>query len=80
MDQNEMSMNFFVRLFALSVEVQRYFYKPNAMLQFILTKVIRYLTTILHEPDQISYEVRSLGTLFFFNGTKYIERGKKIVE
>jgi hemoglobin-like flavoprotein len=51
----------YTRLFELSDEVQNFFYKPNAMVTYIVKKVIWVLSTLSHEPILISHEVRSLG-------------------
>jgi hemoglobin len=51
----------YTRLFELSDEVQNFFYKPNAMVTYIVKKVIWILSTLSHEPILISHEVRSLG-------------------
>jgi len=51
----------YTRLFELSDEVQNFFYKPNAMVTYIVKKCIWIFSTLSHEPILISHEVRSLG-------------------
>jgi len=60
-DMDELGMQFYGILFAASVEVQQYFYKPNNLIKFIISKVLDYIGKLLHKPDETAHSIRALG-------------------
>jgi len=60
-DMDELGVQFYGILFAASVEVQQYFYKPNNLIKFIISKVLDYMGKLLHKPDETAHGIRALG-------------------
>eukprot|EP00397_Hematodinium_sp_SG-2012_P002998 GEMP01003006.1.p1 GENE.GEMP01003006.1~~GEMP01003006.1.p1 ORF type:complete len:1130 (+),score=154.99 GEMP01003006.1:81-3470(+) len=60
-DMDELGAQFYGVLFAASVEVQQYFYKPNSLVKFIVSKVLQIIVAILHFPDATTHGIRALG-------------------
>jgi len=60
-DMDELGAQFYSILFESSVEVQQYFYKPNSLIKFIISKVLKIISTLLHAPDVTTHDIRALG-------------------
>lgn len=60
-DMDDFGAQFYLVLFKACAEIQQYFYKPNSLIKFIVSKVIKMIVTLLHSTDEVIHGVRALG-------------------